>query len=397
MKRNTVVNIEYASAQALYWMKYAASISFATVYLKTLAFTNTGIGIVFGLGYVLGFVVSNLLGNWIDRFEKINASGMITACLGMETAMLLYIMLFGGKNTVTVIVYGLHICMCMCVGGLLTKQWVDLSHWGYSVNFGVTRAIGSLGYTAMAALLGIVVERSGVRVVFPVAIATVAAEEAVNILLSCKRDMLRGTDRAFVRGEPLFVFIRNNGLFCLLLAGLMLIFFGHKVPNDYMINVVTDVGGNAADMGLLHAFTAAVEIPVMVFYNRIPARFKKKTLLTIALFAFTLKALSLTLAPSMPWIYAASVLQSASFALYTPAIVDYVNEVVSYENSAKGQTMVASMVVLGSVFSSLFGGILLDRITVKQTLLITMFISAAGATLCILALVAQEKKKEKTA
>lgn len=393
MKKDTLVSIEYGSAQGLYWMHYAASICYAAVYLRGLSFTNTDLGIVFGFGYGLGFVLSNLMGNWIDRYEKITASNMIALCLGLDAALVLYMYFFGKTDAMTMAVCGLQIGAGMCVGGLLTKQWVDLTHCGYRVDFGITRGLGSLAFTVMAASMGFVVEKYGVLVTYPVALVCIVGEIVVNGLLARKINALKSMEKEVVTGDPLFVFVRNNGMFCLLLIGIMLIFFGHKVPDDYMINVVTEIGGNTAGMGALRAFAALLELPTMLLYRRIARRTNGTVLMMIAMITFSVKAFAFALAPSMGWLFGASCLQLISFALYTPAMVDYVNENVSYENSAKGQTMANSMIALGSVFSSFFGGMLYDNISVKGTLFVGAGVSSVGAILCVIALLSMRKRK----
>lgn len=393
MKKNTIVTIEYAAAQALYWMKYAVIVSFAAVYLQALSCSNMELGIMFGLGYALGFGVSNLFGNWVDRFEKLDAGKLVNYILIGEAALTAVLFAFSKRNAFTIIVYAVYICLCMCVSGLMTKQWTDLTHNGFDVDFGLTRAAGSVGYMLMAALVGVAVEKLGVKVLLPTALASVALEGIDNCLLMRSMGGRANGGRAFVKGQPFFAFARDNKLFCLLLLGLTFIFFSYRLPSDYMINLVGSVGGNAADMGVLHSFNAAVELPAMLLYRRIGRKLSVLKMMIVSLAMFTVKAGMYTFAGSMTGLFVAAFFQCVSFALYTPAVVDYVKDTVSYENSAKGQTMVYSVSVLSSVFSSFLGGMMLDSMPMKRVMLISTGISAAGTAICIAALLAARKEQ----
>lgn len=75
-----------------------------------------------------------------------------------------------------------------------------------------------------------------------------------------------------------------------------------------------------------------------------------------------------------------------SFAIYSAAIVDYVNEVIPYEDSAKGQSLAFAMTTGGSVLSSFIAGSMYDHCTVFTTLLVAALITVPGAVFSIMGL-----------
>ena len=67
-------------------------------------------------------------------------------------------------------------------------------------------------------------------------------------------------------------------------------------------------------------------------------------------------------------------------------IVDYVNEVIPYADSAKAQSLAASMGTFGSVLASVISGRLFDTVTVKQALLVATAVCAAGTVIGLVGL-----------
>ena len=113
--------------------------------------------------------------------------------------------------------------------------------------------------------------------------------------------------------------------------------------------------------------------------------------LLIAVIMFSVKELMIYLASSLPALYAAEALQAFSFALFVPASVRYVDEVIAKHNAVKGQAFVTAMMTLGSIFASYIGGLLLDTSTPKFTLLVGVIVSAVGTLIMLGAIQPTEK------
>ena len=79
-------------------------------------------------------------------------------------------------------------------------------------------------------------------------------------------------------------------------------------------------------------------------------------------------------------LFAALLLQAPSFALYAAVIVDYTDEVVSFADAAKAQSLVYSTTTLGSVLASIVSGRLFDVMGVRKTMLIACAVCAVGTT-----------------
>ena len=160
----------------------------------------------------------------------------------------------------------------------------------------------------------------------------------------------------------------------------------------FLINIVEDLGGTAADMGYINAAYAALEILAMLLWRRISKK-HGDTVLALSICFFVGKTLFFAQVRSVPAIYPGAVIHFAGYGLYTPAIVAYTIKKIPYEDSAKAQSLAASMGTLGVILSSISCGILIDRISVRKTMLLFACVGAAGAILCITAIIKMRKQK----
>ena len=85
-------------------------------------------------------------------------------------------------------------------------------------------------------------------------------------------------------------------------------------------------------------------------------------------------------------IYMAQVLQMGAYALFVPASVYYVNQIIEKNDMVKGQSFLTTSMTLAGVFASLAGGILLDMIGVHESLLLGAIVSVVGVVLGFLTL-----------
>ena len=193
-------------------------------------------------------------------------------------------------------------------------------------------------------------------------------------------------------GKTMGEFIRTNPRFFVLLLGTAILFFSHNTINTFMINVVRNVGGDTATMGVFDGLLAAVEIPVMMFYTTLFRKKNCRSLLCAAFLFFIMKAAAVAAAHTVPLLLVSAILQAPSFALYTSAIVPYVAEEIAYEDSAKAQSLAYTMTTCGAVLASLISGKLYDIWPVTPVLWFGCGVSIAGAAIAIAGL----KKKKKT-
>lgn len=387
---NTALNIEYSLVQAFFWMGFCISFSFAAFYLQSRGYSNSELGLVLSLGNVGGLVVSPVLASVIDRSKKSALFVSLWSIIALQYLLLIVQLLLPGKGPLISLTYCLYLSSTIVMNPIETQLAFIMSSWGGKVSYSSARGIGSLAYALSSMFIGSLVAVRSAAVLPSAALVFLTAQTCVLIYIRFQysrcapeaESSFAGPDGGTHESRSLRQFFLTNKRFCLMLLGLALMFFAHNLVTGFMINIVRNLGGDSSDMGRVNGVMAMMEIPVMLLYGRLTMRVKCSSTIRFAAVMFVFRALSIALAPNLPCLYAAQIFQAASFAIITPAMVQYVTVVIRPEDFAKGQSLSYGMTTLGSIFSGLFGGIMYDHLSVTATMLIGTAVCAVGATLC---------------
>ena len=381
-----IANLEYALIQGLYWGSFCGIVSFASVYLQARGYSNTGLGQILAAGYILGFLIPQQLAALVDRSEKVTVYRCQWLLLILQVVLVLLLRQLPGRSLAVSLLTTLLIGVEITLNPMNTEISVDLGLRIGHINYGAARGTGSLAFAPVSVLIGHLLEMIGPQILPAVFLTGIGLQAAALLLLCLSMRKVEGDADLRRRNKSASSsfpqFYRENRRFFGVLAGVALLFFTHNLVNNYLINVVRNVHGDTSDMGLISGFTAVMEIPMMFLYDRLLRRFSCASTVRLASSMFVLKALASALAPSMGGLYAANVLQLVSFAMITPAMVEYVILNIDPKDSAKGQALAFGMVTLGNILSSAIGGPLYDALPVRTVLLIGAGASLAGALLC---------------
>lgn len=282
---------------------------------------------------------------------------------------------------------------------LLNTLAFKLSECGIVVSFGIGRAGGSMGYAAIMAVLGTLVEKKGV---ITVPLCVEAACVLLIALLFITRSSFTGISGSAgsAAGErpesagagaaedderiDIRSFIRRNKHFFIMNLGVAGLLFSNAVLSNYMPQVAGNVGGTTEQVGRILSLMALAEIPVMLFFDRIRKHFTSRTLIRISALGFAGKITVFRLAGSVGVLFAAQAFQFIAFALLMPAMVYYINEIMSPGEAVKGQALFTMMLTLSTIAASLAGGWILDAYGVRTLTGVSALITAAGAAVVFL-------------
>lgn len=383
------LNIYYSFLQIAYWVTSAVVFCFTTVFLQFRGYSNYEIGIVFAVGNIIGFVSQPLIAGYIDRSDRrtLLRCIRITAVLAVLLMLAVYFLPSGSISLIGV--YALLVAGNTLLNPLCISLSFYIESWGCGINFSRARALGSLSYAVCNVILGMLVQRVSENAV-PTAFILFSSLLGLATLLFVPVDRAhriaapeRRMQSASEKPSGLLEFARENKRFMLFLLGTATLYFTHGMIGNFMIEFIRSIGGGSEDMGNVLAFMTVVEVPVMLLFGRLTQRFRCSSMLRFAVIMFTVKELMIYLASSLPALYAAEALQAFSFALFVPASVRYVDEVIAKHNAVKGQAFVTSMMTLGSIFASYIGGLLLDTSTPGFTLLVGVIVSAVGTLIML--------------
>lgn len=384
MIRNKNLTPAYAFVQAAFWMDLCVALSFCSVYLKGLGYSNSAAGLVIAVGNLLGALLGPGISSLIDSHERITAAKALPPVLAMRMLMLIVLMADPSGGSLTLIAFTVYIAFSMSVNSLDLKLYVDASFSGIRVDYGIARSAGSFAYVIISLMLGVLVSSSSVRSIPCAAAAVGILQIFAHVLFIRKTGGAKGQCGTKAEtGVSLAVFAVSNRRFCLLLAGTVLLFFSHNIVCNFLINITDKVGGDTGSMGILNGFMAAVEIPVMLSFTKLFGGRDKGKILRFAFAVFTFKAAAIALAGSFFGLMSAFLLQAPSFALYTAAIVPYIEDRIPYRDSAKAQSLAFTMTTLSSVLAGTVGGMLYDNAGVSATLWTAAAVCAVGSVISV--------------
>lgn len=150
------------------------------------------------------------------------------------------------------------------------------------------------------------------------------------------------------------------------------------------------LGGTEANVGASLSIAALCELPTMFFFSWLLKRFKIHSLLKLAAFFFSVKAVLILFATNIFLINLAQSLQMVGFAMHTMASVYYTNRIIPQKDLVKGQTLMATANTFGGIVGSFVGGQMLSFLSVSALLSIGTVISIAGTVIIWLSV---EKQK----
>ncbi len=361
---------------------------FTTIFLQFKGYSNYEIGIVFAVGNIIGFIAQPLIAGLVDKSQKRILLRCICITSILSALLMLAVCLLPSGSVTIIGAYALLIAGSTLLNPLCISLSFYVESWGSSVNFSRARAIGSFSFAVCNVVMGILVQRVSENAV-PVSFIIFSALLGLITLLFIPGQRAHRSANAeheqanIAEPSALTVFAKENKRFMLFLLGTAALFFTHGMIGNFMIEFIRNIGGGSEDMGNVLAFMTVAEVPVMLLFGQLTKRFKCSSLLRFAVVMFSMKELMIYLASSIPALYAAEVLQAFSFAIFVPASVRYVDEVIAKRDAVRGQALVTAMITLGSIFASYIGGLLLDTSTPKYTLLIGVIVSIVGTLIML--------------
>lgn len=376
----------YALIQSISNMAYCCVVSFAAVFLLSRGFSNAEVGVTLAIAGGLTLVSQPFIASFADRTRRVSLSQIVAGFLLFSLVIGLLLLLTPAMLVLTAILYILLFCAFNCQVPLITSMAMEHVNAGSQLNFSLARGIGSFAFALLALVLGVLSDQYGGWIV--VAIGMAVSVVGIVLVLRFPRSprSSQSVDNPVEDSLSFGAFMRQNKLFMALVGSIALLYFSHILINTYAIQIMARVGGSSSDMGIFSAIGGFLELPAMAFFPLIMKRFKNvSTLLMGSSFFLVLKTFVTLMAPTIGWIYLAQSLQFFAFAMFIPASVYYVNQVIYGANKVKGQTSMVLGMSISAMLGNFLGGIMLDTSGgVGFMLSVGLAVSSVGLLLVVL-------------
>ena len=384
----------YSLINITYYMSFCAIHAFAAVYLLDKGFSNSIIGVLLAIANIFSALLQPFVASLIDKYSHITNRGvsMLSAFILVLGAVIL--LMTGNITAVVFIVFTIMYMIQFTYMPVLTALSFEYRQKGTDIIFGLARGLGSAGFAIMSAFIGNLVEKKGVDCLL---IASIIAG-LIHILLlylfkeptSVNNDISTSdsSDTAEVSHSSttdsceaslsLTGFIKTYPIFISLLAATILLFFTHNMLNDYLIQIIRNIGGSETNLGLATFLAALLELPAMTLVSLVSNKVSMRKLLILSGIFFTVKSVIMLFAVNMFMVYLSQAMQMFAYAVFIPASAYFVGNNVAQKDQVKGQALITSCFTLSGVFSSLICGVILDTKGVNTMLITGVIISIIG-------------------
>lgn len=377
------LNRRFFLLQAILILIDCITVAYISPILVSLGYSNGQIGLVMTLGALASTLARPLWGILNDRFSCARQVTLAGTAVGLGCYFLLT---WGGGSMAesTGAVMGLYVSV-VCMMNFVDSWALRLMSAGAPLDYGATRAGGSVSYAFGAMLFGLVVSRWGFRPGNWILWVLWALLWAV--VLGLPNPPAAAPARHVSLGRGLAA-LAPNRLYWIMLAAFFLATLTSSSMESFYSVLILSLGGTERHVGLALFLQAISELPVMLCYTRLRRRLRwtPAALMGVAMACYGLKALTLGQVSSLGPVMAAALFQALSFALFTPASVDFMLSTVPEEYLATAHLLfLAAGQGAGAVAGNALSGALAERWGVGpmfQAVSLTAFAAAGLALYC---------------
>ncbi|MCR5118207.1 MAG: MFS transporter [Lachnospiraceae bacterium] len=388
--------LRYILLNVAYFAAFCTIHACAAVYLLAHGFSNTEVGVLLAIANITSAISQPYIAGIIDKPGWLTNRRFIFISVLTILAGSLILMAAHDIKAVIFIVYVVIYMIQFAYQPVMTALCFEYQKAGCSINYGLARGLGSAGFAVTSMFVGKAVESFGVNLLLGINV-TVMAISAVLIFTFKKPEaaLQTGTEQSDDSKAPapegkahnnIVEFARTYPAFMVFLAGTICFYFAHNMINDFMIQIIRNLGGGEAELGYANFLQAILELPVMALFGYILKKISSDKLLLVSGVAFFVKILILIFAVDMAGMYLSQSFQLFAYAVFIPAAAYYVSNTMEELDQVKGQAYVTSAITVGGVFSNLLSGIILDNLGIKPMLIMGTAVCAAGVIIAFAAM-----------
>ena len=384
--------IRYTLLNAAYFVAFCTVHAYAAVFLLANGFNNTEVGILLAAANIISAVFQPVIAGIIDKPGFLtNKRFIIMSVLGILAGCVI-LMAVPGKKIPIFIVYAFIYMIQFAYQPVMTALCFEFQKAGCNIFYGLARGLGSASFAITSLFIGRTVEKNGISVLLWVSIIAMIISAAV--MFTFVKPKKNTEDLKDIRDDKpsgkahngLISFAKTYPAFVLFLIATVFFFFAHNMINDFMIQIIRNLGGRETELGIANFLQAILELPVMALIGLILKKLSAKKLLVISGAAFFVKVLILVFATGMVHMYISQSFQILAYAVFIPAGAYYVSSTMEELDQVKGQAFITSAITIGGVFSNFISGYILDHFSIRAMLTVGSIVCGVGVIIGFIAM-----------
>jgi len=408
--KNGFWTLRYTLINALYFAAFCTIHALAAVYLLANGFSNTEVGILLAVANITSALCQPIIAGVIDKPGWLTNRRFIIIAVTVIMAGSMILMVSHENKILIFIVYAIIYMIQFAYQPVMTALYFEYEKAGCKIYYGLARGLGSASFAVTSAIMGGAVAKRGVGILLIINVITMLLSAIVVFTFKkpgekeggnndSKKSLGSGSSDASSEKDEseahnnFIDFVRTYPAFAVFLIATICFYFAHNMINDFMIQIIRNLGGGEKELGYSNFLQAILELPVMALIGFVLKKISSGKMLVFSGAAFFVKILILIFATSMVGMYTSQSFQLFAYAVFIPAAAYYVNETMSEHDQVKGQAYVTSAITIGGVFSNLISGVILDHLGIKPMLITGTIVAAVGVVIAFYAMVVMKQKK----
>ena len=359
MSPQTAESLRLAGVQGFFWAAMAVG-NYQTVYLQNNGFPAAQFGLLNAIACVVAILAMTVWGAVSARTGSVRKIVMLTLILGCGLYILVPLIPTGlPYSSILFLIFIPAISffrtpMSPFVDNLTVRNSAE-----HGLNYGVIRSSGSLLF-AIAGVLGVnlLIPNLGLPSTFWV--MGIVMLPAIILTWFCFEP--QGGKRVNKSTAGAGELFRNSRFVAFLLFG----FFyqmGTAFEGNFLPYLMTDLGLESTNLGLILSVRAMMEIPFLFFITRLRRRFKMHYLIMLSAALMATECLLFSFfVTSLPQMLAFAVFFGLGNGLFLGTGTNYIYELAPAHLRATAHGLYVSVSQISGILGNLIGGVLFDLI-----------------------------------
>ena len=369
----------YAALHIMCWGFYAVTLCFSSNVLYGYGFSDSQISMLLGVCTGLSFLLQLVLAELLSKHPRIRVWGLLITIGAAMAAGNLAVWLPNVPRSLGIACFGMCCMLLQTLPSWTNAIGMDAIKRGAPANYSIARGLGSLGYSVLAYVTGILVREHGYRVVALVGgiCAVILAAGSVWFHFAAERGLpepVQVQQQEQKKGN----FLKQYPMFTVFLAGSVALQFSHNLVSNFMYQIMLVKAGGAAEQGIASAICAFVELPVMFFFPLMMRKMRCDKWVRFASLFVAVKAIGIFLAATPNGIYLAQATQMLGYGLYTISSVNYAEMVVGRGESIRAQTYLGATCTVGNLMAMATGGFICQLLGPQAMVLVSLAAALVG-------------------
>ena len=385
-------NILFSGLQWFYWSAVAMFMGFIVKYFVDIGYTEIRIGFIMTGIAVFLFSGQLLLGYICDATRTIKL--VLFVCFLSAIASILILPSVRQHYLFVFFLCGAEAFAYLSLTPIIDSWIVRAKEKRQGINFGLTRALGSLGFAVTALVVGGLLDRYGMNLLFYLHGGFIAV--AVIFLLPIDDSMIKLSKSESMVGRLRLKDIGSllKGDYLLFTTLCIFIFASIRASQIYFPILLENLGGTNKHLGFALLFQAAAEVPFLIITDRLLRRIGDTVLIFVSMLFFCLKIyLHLIVGTALTAVVIQS-LQGPSYAVFLPASVHFINRIAPEKSKTVAQAAaVAIYLGVGTILASSLGSVAIDLAGIKVMYTIATIVTAAVTVVYVITLFRKRKTR----